>query len=159
MYSFNFKQQFVPVSTFQSLLIWNYLGETELLWFQCCLCKHPLHWNKHYLRQWFVLLRPKTAMLILLFYLLGTSLWWNLFPPPFKALWWGMGKDESKFSAGIKAEIALESPYWSEVGVRQTTASPKLLSRIPVHPLVFQNTLLNHLSKIYTAKYLGEEKC
>lgn len=49
--------------------------------------KQPLHWNKHYLQQQFVLLRPKIPMLILLFCLLGTSLWWNLFPPPFKASW------------------------------------------------------------------------
>lgn len=70
-----------------------------------------------------------------------------------------MGEDETKFFPSIKAGEGLASPYCLEVGVRQTTASPKLLFRIPVHPLLFQNTLLNHLSKIYTAEYLGEEKC
>lgn len=69
------------------------------------------------------------------------------------------GKMKAKFSPGIKAEEGLDSPYCLEVGVRQTTASPKLLSRIPIHPMLFQNTLLNHLSKIYTAEYQGEEKC
>lgn len=61
---------------------------------------------------------------------------------------------KAKFSPGIKAEEALDSPYCSEVRVRQTT----LLSRIPVHHLLFQNTVLNHLSKTYTAKIPGRRK-
>lgn len=105
-------QQFVPVSTFQFLLTGNWV-KLNSYGFSGAY-KHPLLWNKYYPQEQFVLQRPKIAMQILLYRLLGTSLRWDLSPPLFEALcWYGeRWKHNYLLVSRQKLSEALTPPKW-----------------------------------------------